>query len=815
MTALQRRLLRWAEARLGLDDLGATIDELAEERRHRDGSAAAARWRSREVRRAVVRAVFSPARRADGRPLLEVIGREFRFALRRMGRRPGHAISFAAIVGTGIGIAVFMAETQADLLNPDSGVSVDAARVTWVTEEGLAGPTIPLDGSEPWLRTNDGSVRRLAAIWPSAQVIETPTGILRVIGERVLPGHLGALGGRLRAGRDLAGPDEIVLSHRLWTERFDGDPSVAGTALRVGDRIVSIVGVAEPGFHGPRCCVPPGYWEVAPTTADPVRAELFVVDPTDDGAAEAWLGRTTMASDPPGRPVLRHPTAAPFGGERGFIGRILGVLLGLAGTVWLTTLLSGANLVVADTLARREELRLRTALGARSTETWIRVGCETGVLAALSAMAALAFAAVFAVVAPWLFPMIGGDTTIRVAIGGRALLLAAAAGAVSALFAALPAALVALRVASSSRVRRGPGDSRFAAVGLGAQVALAGTLVIVTGLFVGSLRAFDGDFVGFRNGDAAVHFLTATSADPGPAVDDLLAAVGGAAALTSRLPVYGAAWDSVSTGGGERIEAAIESVTPGFFDVVGTTLTSGEPARTPHEAVVSLDLAARLGWGDGAIGRTLLLADTLSLRITGVVEAATWATGELRPSVYRGFTETVSDAVLLARGSAATPSALLAALRPLSVALRPFETLDGLHVRSRVLEVFLARLALVFGAIALLVAVGAVHSHFLRWVRARERDMAIRRALGAPLPRLGRSILGRALLHVLPGALAGGVLGIAAARALAGLVGSVPEVGAGLFGVTAGVLGVATVVALVGPIHRAGRIQPMAVLREE
>lgn len=815
MTPLERRLVAWVEARLGLDDLAATLDELTDERQRAEGARAAARWRRREIRRAVVRAALAPRRSPSGRNLLEVIGREFRFALRRVGRRLAHALSFAAIVGTGIGIAVFMAETRADVLAPDDGVASDAARVTWVTDDGVASPVIPLAASESWLDEADGPFRALAAIWPSAEVFETPTGLLRVTGESVLPGHFEALGARTRVGRDLAGPDEVVLSHQFWAERFDGDASVVGRSVRLGARDVLVVGISEPGFHGPICCVPPSYWAVRPETDDASPAQVFVVDPTDDEAAAAWLARATDALGPPGRATLRHASAAPLGGDRGFVGRILAVLLGLAATVWVTTLLSGANLIVSDTLARADEYRLRTALGARSTETWIRIGCETGVLAALSAVAALAFAAAFAAVAPWLLPIIGGSTTIRVAVGSRSLLLAAGAGAISAAFAALPAVVVALRVAASSRVQRGPGGSRFAAVGLGVQVALASSLVIVTGLFVGSLRAFDGDFVGFRHGETAVHFLSPASPDASAPVPVLLEAVGGTAALTARLPVYGAAWDSVSTGAGERIAAAVESVTPGFFEVVGTRLTSGEAARTPQEAVVSRDLARRLGWGEGAVGRTLVLADTLPLRVTGVVEAATWGTGEERPTVYRGFPETVSSAVLLARGASAAPSSLLPALRPLSLALRPFETLDGLHVRSRVVQVFLARLALVFGGVALLVAIGAVHSHFLRWVRARERDMAIRRALGAPMPRLGRSIVGRALVHVLPGAVFGVALGALAARALVGLVGPLPALGAGLLTATAGVLAGATLLALAGPIHRAGRIEPMAVLRQE
>ncbi len=818
MNAIERRLLEWAERRLQLDDLTTTIEELAGDRRDAHGSRAAARWTRREVVRAAARALATRPPAGSDRNLIEVILRETRFALRRVRRLPGHALSFAMIVGTGIGIAVFMAETRSHVLAPDDGVRADAPRVTWVTDQGVPRPTIALTGSEAWLRPSDAPFRTLTAIWPSARVLETPTGLLRVTGQRVLPGYLAALEARPRIGRGPTGPDEVLLSHRLWTERFDADAEVLGRTVRMDDQPVRVVGVAPPEFHGPICCVPPDSWLATDATVEPRPAQLFVIEPTDDGAASAWLERSTRASDPlrrPGRATLRHPTAAPFGGERGFVGLILAVLLGLAGTVWATTLLSGANLIVSDTLARRGELRLRTALGARSTETWIRITCEAGVLAALSAAAALAFTAAFTSLAPWLLPIIGGNTTVRVAVGGRTLCLAAAAGALSALFAALPAVLVALRVGASSRLQRGPANSRFAAVGLAVQVALASTLVIVTGLFVGSLRTLDGAFVGFRHGETAVHFLSPAADGVAPPVRLVLDAVDGRAALTARLPVYGARWDTVSTGSGDRVEVAVESVTAGFFDVIGSTLVSGDPARTPTEAVVSRDLAEAFGWGEGATGSTLMLADTLALRVTGVVEAATWGTGDDRPTVYRGFPDTVSNAVLLARGSTATASVLLPALRPLSVALRPFDTLDGLHVRSRVLQVFLARLALVFGAVALLVAVGAVHSHFLRWVRARERDMAIRRALGAPLPRLGRSLLTRALLHIVPGAVLGVALGVAAARGLAGIVGAASGVGLGLLVGTGGILAVATLLALVGPIHRAGHIQPMSVLRHD
>jgi len=57
--------------------------------------------------------------------------------------------------------------------------------------------------------------------------------------------------------------------------------------------------------------------------------------------------------------------------------------------------------------------------------------------------------------------------------------------------------------------------------------------------------------------------------------------------------------------------------------------------------------------------------------------------------------------------------------------------------------------------------------------------------------------------------------GVVAARVLASLVGPLPDLGVGQLTATACVLGVAMLLALVGPIHRAGRIQPVAVLRRD
>ena len=61
-----------------------------------------------------------------------------------------------------------------------------------------------------------------------------------------------ALGRFFRADEDQV-PGErpvVVLSHALWTERFNSDPAILDKPLRLNNREFAVVGVAEPGFQG-------------------------------------------------------------------------------------------------------------------------------------------------------------------------------------------------------------------------------------------------------------------------------------------------------------------------------------------------------------------------------------------------------------------------------------------------------------------------------------------------------------------------------------------------------------------------------------
>jgi hypothetical protein len=257
---------------------------------------------------------------------------------------------------------------------------------------------------------------------------------------------------------------------------------------------------------------------------------------------------------------------------------------------------------------------------------------------------------------------------------------------------------------------------------------------------------------------------------------------------------------------------------------------SGRAARTQGEAVVSSDLARRLGaTGTGTVvlvGGPEPATDGLGAArvgeevvVVGVAEAATWSTGAPRPTLYRGWGgQTVSGGNLLVRPApgAATPGIgrLASTLTPLGLAATAFGSYDDLPVRARVLSVFLVRIAGVFGALCLIVVGSGVFAHSTRWVRSRDHEMGVRHALGAPPGRLRSSVYLAALPWLLLGIFAGALVAVGAGTAAGRSIG-LPMPGPGTLSLAAVGVVLFCGATLVPAAIRVARTDPLALLREE
>lgn len=822
-------------SRLGTPDLIDDLDEIFQRRVAEDGRRRATLWYAGQVMRGLPPAALSiwqPVARALLLPLF-VAGDAGR-ALRRLARAPSLAISFVCIVGFGMAAVGFMAQVRTNVLQPDLGVSAQTRRILWTDPTGREHMTLPASGSEPWIRQPPGGIGGIVPVGGASLPFKTPQGTFRTLVQTLPARGLTTVGVRPLLGRDLLQPGDVVLSYPFWQDHWGGVPDVIGSVvqLREGAPAALVVGVAPRNFYGLTCCVRPQAWMMpsaigAGGPAAPV--SLFATGVHDAPAAAAGLLRAWTRAGLSVRSVrLASPGDIWIGHEGHSMRATLLVLLALSALAFIGTILNGVNLLLADAIDRVRELRIRRAVGAGWERLAAQVALEVGWLAIGSAAAAALASWALMRLAPWALPIMPSFPA-EASLGSTSVGAIVASAAAVTLLTAVPAGVAVALLSRGRLVDRSVPAGRPSRWLLALQVALATALASVALLLSATMRAADGDFVGFRSGRTAVLVVSPSGGATHTSADALLAEVAldpgvSGAALTPSLPVYGVPRDTVVFADGRRAPLWVEQSTRDFFNVVGLRLVAGRAPTSADEGALSEDVARRrFGSPSRALGETLEVGGE-AVRVVGVAEAATWGspwgTHGPRPSLYRGWApKTVAGGILLVRPAPGTSvvraSTVAPSLTAAGLAVAPYGTMQGLLVRSRVLTVFESRLAVLFTAICLLVALAGIHTHFLRWVRRNERELGIRLALGARSARVGSRVLVSASAPIAAGAGLGVALAWVAVHVLSASVG-MADAGMGAAAITAAILtGALGFLATALPAVKAARQDPLTLLRTE
>jgi putative ABC transport system permease protein len=236
--------------------------------------------------------------------------------------------------------------------------------------------------------------------------------------------------GRVFSAGDAKGPGQdpyAVISYDFWQRRFGGNTSVLGTPLRLLSTTYTIIGVAEPGFHGESVGEKPDLWL-------PMMMQLQVMpgrdwlheDLSKSLAKVMWLhafGRlrpgvtpakaqteidvlfrgiiengypTTLAPETRKQVLdqhlkLRDARTGAFGGRDDF-GQQLLMLLWASGVVLLIACINVANLLLARATARYKEVGVRLSIGASRMRLVRQFLTESLVLSTLGGIAGTAVA---------------------------------------------------------------------------------------------------------------------------------------------------------------------------------------------------------------------------------------------------------------------------------------------------------------------------------------------------------------------------------------------------------------------------------------
>ena len=608
-------------------------------------------------------------------------------------------------------------------------------------------------------------------------------------------------------------------------------PSPTGTTRldRRADRWLFIRGRLKPGATV----------EQAGANLAVVMARIDADNPITNKGRRLSLKRT---SD-----VHFHPLADPI------LVPIAAGLMVVVGLVLLIACANVASMLLARASSRQKEIGIRLAIGASRGRLVRQLVTEALLLSLIGAVAGTLLAWWLASLVAAISLPIPIPLAFDLHIDLRVLAFTLVATGLAGLFAGLAPAMQALKPDVLMDLR---GDSLSRAGGrrwsmrdvlVAGQMAVTALLLVVAALLTRSLAAAQRTDPGF-----AASRLAVVSADTAMLrYDDQssrqffdqamtkVAAIPGveAVALASRVPLQVNAnrWEIWIPGrhrpGDQGDTVEVTTVSPEFFKTLGVAIVEGrgftddDRPETPRVAVVNETLARRFWPGESAVGKVFHTrgGDGPAFTIVGVSADHKVLTLSERPTsflhVARSQRPSSYSAIMArTRGDA---SALLRDMRRVLLALDP----NVVFVENQTMEAEVdatllpmrasAWLVSGVGLVAMLLAAIGLYGVIAYSVACRTREIGIRIALGAHRGAVVRLIMRQGLLVAVAGLIAGCLLAVAAARAIASALYGITAADPVSWIVAAAVLLFAASIANLIPAARAARVEPTQALRTE
>jgi putative ABC transport system permease protein len=414
----------------------------------------------------------------------------------------------------------------------------------------------------------------------------------------------------------------VVISDRLWRDRFAADPSILGRSILLSGTPFTVIGVMPQDFRFPagEGGADPDVWT---PIAEPIqryrgRHYLSIVGRLRDGVtiaqaqAEMDALAAAIAKDEPQLNDRHGVNVQPLHGEMVFTVRAsLLLLFGGVALVLLIGCCNVANLLLARAASRQQEMAVRMALGAGRLRLARQLLAEGGALAVLGGTGGV-------LLAWWLIALARASATGDVPrlqsaqLDATVLAFAAGVSVLTALVFGLVPLAQAVRVDVSDRLKHGskgiarPLRQPLRRALVVAEVALTVAVATSAGLLLqsfGKLMAVDPGF----NPDGVLAAEVSLPARYGAApaqrafFDEAIARARMLPGVTSA-----AATNMVPQGGGisgiavaaegrpapppdQEISVGFRVVSEGYFETLGIPLTAGR-GFTPRDARAAVPL---------------------------------------------------------------------------------------------------------------------------------------------------------------------------------------------------------------------------------
>lgn len=662
----------------------------------------------------------------------------------------------------------------------------------------------------------------------------------------------------------------VILSERVWKDRYLSDPAIIGREVRVNARPARVVGVMPPGFGYP-------YHErvwIPATLSREDRGDRFAVvlrrapDATESAmkaALATWFDDAVQRDPQRMRSEARAVGVQPLSWE--FVDPPTRVIFWAMGAAVLLVLAIACanvtNLLLTQMAARRQELWLRGALGASRSRLTLHLLAQTSLLAGIALAIAIPLSQLLIDATLIAFESAGDGAPpswmkfdLDARMLGFALATAVATALLTALLPAWQAGAAPDRDAGA-RVHSGRGFGRASRALVVAEVALSCALLIAAAVMVQAIVRLDRFDLGLDTSNV----------------------------LTARIGLFEDAYPDVASRNeyvrrlGERVrkDAEVEAVTfshslPGLVGGNVDVLEQGLPRpqtglpNSGHSFVDegfaaamraqlrrgrwfdSGDFAPGLRDVDGNRDGVIVVDETFAQRFapdaeilgkrfaleggsTGPVRYAT-VVGVLAPVQMDDIDDPIEPSVFEPMRAAPQFFSVLIRTRgdPMGYAdgfMRAAAEIDAdtpaywvrgydAVLNQAVIGVrMLSRIFAGFGLVALALAGAGLYGVVAFAVAQRTREIGVRRALGAPDGRVLGSVALRSLWQVALGLVIGLGLGVPFADVLSGPIDHVASVDAGVsMLVVVFLMGVA-LLAVWLPARRALKVDPMTALRHD
>ena len=823
-------------------------------------------------------AVTHRIRSAGWESSLEILWNDLRYCMRSLLRAPGFTLVAVLSLALGIGAntAIFSV-VESVVLAPLPYPESDKLVMVWESRPTTAKLDISIPDFQDWQHDAHSFAQMAAMEWADFD-LTGPGAAEHLNGMSVTAGFFATLGVRPALGRDFTPVEDqrnaaptVMISDRLWRERFGANPQTPGKSLLLDGTEFTIIGVLPANFrfyteadvytplahevplmfgdrtiHGFSAIarLRPGVTEgQARTELSAVQVHLDRMYPSEDrnlGVAIEPL-KTTLVGD-------AHAT--------------LLLVFGAVGVVLLIACANVANLLLARSAQRLREFAVRAALGASRARLRRQLLTESVMLALAGGVLGLGlakFAYSFIVAElPEGVPIAGG---LNLHVLLFTLGVSLAVGVLFGLAPALNASKVDLQDGLKAGTRgathaQNRGQSALVVV----QVALTLVLLVGSGLLLRTIHnlwnvnpGFDPHHViGFKVGLSPS--ITSNAETTRTALQQLIERVRQepgieAADLTNIVPLNGG-----DNGGpfwlGTQAPASPQDAPhalyfwtgPDYLKTMGISLLQGRYFTTNDtvhsEPVIVIDstLAQKYFPGTNPIGRTITVAHWGPTRVIGVVghvrhygldDSSTYNPGQIYISIYQLSNVLLphlsNDMIILVR----TPLHMDAALPEIKHAVyglaadQPVydvKTVEQVVAKSMSAQRFPMMLLAAFAGLGLLLACVGIYGVIAYSVSQRVREIGIRVALGAERRQILRMVLGQGMRMVGRGIALGVVTALGLTRALSsfahllyGVSGADPVT----FIAISGVLVLVALLACWLPARRAAGVEPMNALRCE